>query len=588
MDFDGNSRAGSPPLPFETHVLSQDKASVVVRRQETVRSPAPPGATGSTQRVEVRAPPEDLKFGLNPVQIHPTGIVFLNASREEFYMRQLRSSSLVLWVLCDSDAIDTYSKKRLYEAAMQQRIAVKYVEANKFVVRSHRAGVEGFVEYGGEPVQLPNCCLVRLDTITPFTFTVLRYLERMGVAILNPGNAVDAALSPGRVMEEMATAGLPINKFVQLLPASGGLNEVLEFTFPVTMEEEGTGLFVVLDTVKDFEGLRPALSKCDNPLLFQESAEGSRRQEVQCLVIGGRIVASLVTEGAGQARKADVRADAWRPIGIRHGTEWIVLEAAEALGLDVVCVNVAIEGGSVKVIGVDASPEFDCFEAAAGVDVAARLIEYVTIKTGRWNKKVGHRRSEVPQPQPQPVSPPHTRLGVDTDTNPRLGPASAESRSMTAEIRGSGGLGAHNVAARLHASAPVAFDDSPSRVDRMARDVHVSQHAKALSMSRAAQAKVLASKSASAMAAELELDDHKRERFEVPRFDFDDDDVSEDNPGPVSGVVRVGGGYRVLGGGSGSFDKRSPHASGHASGTSGERAQARQSPCRDQQWADTY
>ena len=78
-----------------------------------------------------------------------------------------------------------------------------------------------------------------------------------------------------------------------------------------------------------------------------------------------------------------------RAIGIRQGTEWIALEAARALKLDIATVDVVVEGGRIRVSNACGAPDVELLEAIATLDVCAMVVEYATIRAGRWSKRVG-------------------------------------------------------------------------------------------------------------------------------------------------------------------------------------------------------
>ncbi len=112
-------------------------------------------------------------------------------------------------------------------------------------------------------------------------------------------------------------------------------------------------------------------------------------QQVRCLVIGGRVVSSVMKMGKRGFACAETTLSASRPIGIRQGTEWIALEAAHALKLDVASVDLLLENGRLKVSNVSACPDLGMLEAVSGLDLCSMLLEYATIRAGRWAKRVG-------------------------------------------------------------------------------------------------------------------------------------------------------------------------------------------------------
>jgi hypothetical protein len=78
------------------------------------------------------------------------------------------------------------------------------------------------------------------------------------------------------------------------------------------------------------------------------------------------------------------------------------------LGLDIAGVDILIDHDSYKICEINASPGFQGFELATGIDVPQQIMEFVKLRSGIWKKSA---KSESKQVVMIPVDAEHIEVG---------------------------------------------------------------------------------------------------------------------------------------------------------------------------------
>jgi ribosomal protein S6--L-glutamate ligase len=118
---------------------------------------------------------------------------------------------------------------------------------------------------------------------------------------------------------------------------------------------------------------------------FIKEAEG---RDIRALVVGGKVVASMLRSG----RMGDFRANLHRggkaqAVVISEDERRTAVRSAEVLGLNVAGVDLLRSNRGPLVVEVNASPGIEGMEGASGVDVAAVMIEFLEKHARRGETK---------------------------------------------------------------------------------------------------------------------------------------------------------------------------------------------------------
>lgn len=75
-----------------------------------------------------------------------------------------------------------------------------------------------------------------------------------------------------------------------------------------------------------------------------------------------------------------------RPVKLSPAVEWLAIECARLVGLDIAGVDILIDQDSYKICEINSSPGFQGFELATGIDVPQQIMEFVKLRSGVWKK----------------------------------------------------------------------------------------------------------------------------------------------------------------------------------------------------------
>ena len=143
---------------------------------------------------------------------------------------------------------------------------------------------------------------------------------------------------------------------------------------------EGTqGIGVVLaETKQAAASVIEAFRGLKAHILVQEFVKEADGMDLRCLVVGGKVVASMVRKG----QKGDFRSNLHRG-GIAEGVEATAEEketaihAAKEMGLNLAGVDMLRSKHGPVVMEVNSSPGIKGIEKATGINVASQIIQFI-------------------------------------------------------------------------------------------------------------------------------------------------------------------------------------------------------------------
>lgn len=298
------------------------------------------------------------------------------------------------WILYKSDSTlvkqETYELDRLVARAPEHGIDIRVYQPEDFdltVTRDDRNSVM----INGESTPLPDFFLPRMGAGTNyFALAVIRHLERLGVHSFNSAESIDTVKDKLYSHQILAQNGLPVPKTMLVkFPVNPELVK-RQIGFPVVVKtlsgSQGSGVFLC-ETLNHFEDLMQMV-ELTNPkanIILQEFIADSRGRDLRVIVIGGRAVACMeriAEEGSFKAnfsRGARVRAYPMTP-----EIEWLAIETARVLGLEIAGVDLLFAGDHYKVCEANSSPGFEGVESCCEVDVVNEIYNFLCIRLGNF------------------------------------------------------------------------------------------------------------------------------------------------------------------------------------------------------------
>ena len=277
--------------------------------------------------------------------------------------------------------------KRLAEAAAEKGHRIIVVDPVYVwpVLVNGSPGLEGELDIAMLDVVLPR----QGATVNDSSLKLVPHLHRMGIPLVNNLDAIRLAKDQFLTLQALSAIQLPI-------PDTGFINSIEGFHlvldrlggYPVVLKQAsgrvGEGVFLVKTEHQARLILHNNL-ETGKGMLVQRFIPPKNRLNIRVLVIGGKIAGAMKLK----SKPGDFRSNfhltqkSW-PVELLPEWEEIALKAADALGLEIAGVDLIVDQkGEVRVIEVNYSPGFSGLEAATGLDIAGRIIDYVVKTYGR-------------------------------------------------------------------------------------------------------------------------------------------------------------------------------------------------------------
>lgn len=284
-----------------------------------------------------------------------------------------------LALMCQNAGL--YSHRRLVEAATARGHEIDVVNHLKCYINitSHRPSVF----YQGKDLPKYDAVIPRIGaSVTFYGTAVLRQFEMMGVYPANESVAISRSRDKLRSLQLLARkgVGLPVTVFAH---KTSNAEEVIKLVGgpPVIIKLlEGTqGIGVILgETERAAESIIQAFGGVNTNILVQEFIKEAGGEDIRCLVVGGKVVASMKRKGKeGEFRSNLHRGGSAEKVKITAAERATAISAAKAMGLNVCGVDMLRSNHGPVVMEVNSSPGLEGVETATGVDVAGLIIEFI-------------------------------------------------------------------------------------------------------------------------------------------------------------------------------------------------------------------
>jgi ribosomal protein S6--L-glutamate ligase len=283
-----------------------------------------------------------------------------------------------------------YSTARLVEAAKERGHSVSVVDYLRCYMDITSAKPQVLLR--GEP-QIFDAIVPRIGASHTFYGTaVVRQFEMAKVYSVNPSQGITRSRDKLHAQQLLARAhvGLPVTGYAHATMDIEGLLDVVGGTPVVVKLLEGTqGLGVVLaETRKAAESVIGAFRQLDANILVQEYIKESKGADVRAFVIAGKVVAAMRRTGApGDFRSNLHRGGSAESIRLTPAERATAVKAARTVGLNLAGVDLLQSDRGPLVLEVNSSPGLEGIERASGVDVAARVIEFIEDNTAKRTRK---------------------------------------------------------------------------------------------------------------------------------------------------------------------------------------------------------
>lgn len=274
-----------------------------------------------------------------------------------------------------------YSHRRLREAAEIRGHTIDIIDTLQ--VYMNIATHHPQIKYKGHALEGYEAVIPRIGaSITMYGLAVLRQLEMMGVWPLNESVAIGRSRDKLRAMQVLARKGigLPVTAFAHSAKYTDDMIEMVGGAPLVIKLLEGTqGLGVVLgETHTSARSVIEAFRKVNVNILLQEYIKEADASDIRCLVIGGKVIASMKRTGpSGDFRSNLHLGGTAAKEKITPEERAIAVRSAALMGLNVCGVDLLRTHHGPVVMEINSSPGLEGIEKTTQIDVATKIIKYI-------------------------------------------------------------------------------------------------------------------------------------------------------------------------------------------------------------------
>ena len=288
-----------------------------------------------------------------------------------------------------------YTTKRLVEAAEVRGHQVRVIDPLGCYMNIAAGRPE--IHYRGEPLLGFDAVIPRIGaSITFYGTAVVRQFEMMGVYCLNESVPISRSRDKLRCLQLLSKRGIgmPVTAFAHSTRYTEDLINMVGGAPLVVKILEGTqGIGVVLaETRKAAKSVIEAFRGVKANILVQEYISEARGTDLRCLVVGDKVVASMIRRGEeGEFRSNLHRGGTALSARISPEERDAAVRAVKVVGLNVAGVDMLRGDGGPAVIEVNSSPGLEGIEKVSGLDIAGSIIEFIekNARPGR-SKNIGN------------------------------------------------------------------------------------------------------------------------------------------------------------------------------------------------------
>jgi ribosomal protein S6--L-glutamate ligase len=273
-----------------------------------------------------------------------------------------------------------YSTRRLRDAGRERGHDVRVVNPLRCYMNINAEAPQ--VLFKHERLH-PHAVIPRIGaSITFYGTAVVRQFEMMGVFSVAESQAIARSRDKLRSLQLLSREGigLPVTGFAR---STRDVDDVIDLVggAPLIIKLlEGTqGKGVVLaETKKAAQSVMGAFGQLDANILVQEFIKEAGGSDIRALVVGGRVVASMLrTAAPGEFRSNLHRGGTAKVVQLTAEERRTAIRSAKAMGLDLAGVDMLRSDRGPVVMEVNSSPGLQGIEGATGIDVAGEIIEYI-------------------------------------------------------------------------------------------------------------------------------------------------------------------------------------------------------------------
>jgi ribosomal protein S6--L-glutamate ligase len=274
-----------------------------------------------------------------------------------------------------------FSTSRLVQAGENRGHAVEVIDTLRCYMAIDASAPE--VHIDGRRLPRFDAVIPRVGaSVTAYGTAVIRQLETTGTYCLNGSEGIVASRDKLHAHQVLARAriGMPKTAFAASPKDTDNLIGLVGHApIIVKLLESSQGKGVVLaETQKAAQSVISAFRGLKANFLVQQFVKEAGGEDVRCLVIAGKVVASMKRRAAdGEFRSNLHQGGTAEPVRLTREERDTAVRAAKAFGLGMAGVDLLRSDDGPKVLEVNSSPGIEGIERATGRDIAGLVFDEI-------------------------------------------------------------------------------------------------------------------------------------------------------------------------------------------------------------------
>ncbi len=272
------------------------------------------------------------------------------------------------------------------------RLMAAAVEMGHRISLIHTRDSLSCIQEGQQTVRLPEADLPDIllprvgATINDYALSVVRHFELSGTRVVNGFESILMARNKFMGLQRLASQGVSVPDTYLVVTREGFERSVEQLGgYPVVAKmpssRQGNGVMLV-ENQATASFVMNNLMDNTRGILVQEYIPPEGRTDIRAFVLGDRVLGAMSLK----PNPADFRTNfhitgEGRLLTLSPSLSKLAVQSSRALALEISGCDIILQkNDSPKVIEVNYSPGFRGLEHATGIDIAKRIIHYVTSK----------------------------------------------------------------------------------------------------------------------------------------------------------------------------------------------------------------
>ena len=280
-----------------------------------------------------------------------------------------------------SNARTLYSTRRFFEEGYKRGHKMRVCPPMQMSAYLERNALELF--YQDQRIETPDCIIPRLGQKKPeHTLAIIRHYEMMQVKSLNASLPMMRCRDKFVTMQILAQNKIAVPRSVIIddpLHIDNAFEKIGDppYILKIPTGSQGTGVMIA-DSKSAGRSFIEVLLDQGLQVIVQEFIAEAQGADIRAIILHGNLIASMRRQATGYDFRSNIHRGALsEKIELSIEAARTVKLAARILGLNFAGVDLIESKRGPMILEVNASPGLEGIEAATGVNIAERVIDYL-------------------------------------------------------------------------------------------------------------------------------------------------------------------------------------------------------------------